>query len=280
MDQEGSNSRRRSSRLAARGVVGTPRAEVVKKPPKTSEKPKRSKRKTSEEIIELPDAKKIKTEVTTSSDEVNKAEDNKTNNLTNDLSAVTPINVDNIENNEEPNDKSANDELTEKIIEKTPVNNEEKEKIDSSLKADDEEQIKNLEITEQPKNEVEESISIPVKLENSNGNDEVAKPVDNIGFSTANGDTEEMKLTTNGNKSAPESEAIEPIKVRHGDTNHVVETELIKAIPVTAITNINKDASNDGQVTKEHVVENSVGNVAVTADAKAPIVDQSSTVMS
>lgn len=280
MDQEGSNSRRRSSRLAARGVVGTPRAEVVKKPPKTSEKPKRSKRKTSEEIIELPDAKKIKTEVTTSSDEINKAEDNKTNNLTNDLSAVTPINVDNIENNEEPNDKSANDELTEKIIEKTPVNNEEKEKIDSSLKADDEEQIKNLEITEQPKNEVEESISIPVKLENSNGNDEVAKPVDNIEFSTANGDTEEMKLTTNGNKSAPESEAIEPIKVRHGDTNHVVETELIKAIPVTAITNINKDASNDGQVTKEHVVENSVGNVAVTADAKAPIVDQSSTVMS
>lgn len=280
MDQEGSNSRRRSSRLAARGVVVTPRAEVVKKTPKTSEKPKRSKRKTSEEIIELPDAKKTKKEDTTSSDVVNKVKDNKTNVLINDISGVTPINVDNVENNEEHNDKPANNEQTEQTIEKTPINNEEKEKIDSSFKADDKEQVKTLEITEQPKNEVEESKSVPVKLENSNGNDEVAKSVDDIEFSTANGDTDEIKLATNGNKLAPESEAIEPIKVCHGDTNHVVETELIKAIPVTAITNINNDASNDGQVTKEHVVEKAIDNITVVADAKAPIMDQSSTVLS
>lgn len=124
MDQDVGN-RRRSSRLAARGVVVTPKADAsLKKIAKSSEKPKRAKRKTTEEeVIELSDAKKTKTEDKTS-DEVDNPKEKQTNSVKkNDVSAIksdgsTSIDVDNVEEVDvELNDKTGVKKETETLLE-------------------------------------------------------------------------------------------------------------------------------------------------------------------
>lgn len=133
MDQEG--GRRRSSRLAARGV-STPKTETIKKALKSSEKPKRTKRKTAEEVVELSETKKNKT-----SEEI----DNPNDIEKNEVSDVTPMdeaaNETNVEETDKPTIEDKTDTLaqdsTEEIIENIPVANEEKEKADTSLTIDD-----------------------------------------------------------------------------------------------------------------------------------------------
>jgi len=313
MDQEG-NGRRRSSRLAARGIVTTPKAEpIVKKSVKSSEKPKRSKRKTTEEIIELPEAKKTKTEDKASSDEIDNPEKNKTNNVDeNDVSGISPMDVDNVEETnvsaqsdvekkdlptvEEKTDVPLEDSKVQEVVEKLPVANDEKEK-DKSVETEDKKseiteepiKIKEPEIIEQSKND--EPRQEPVALENTNGKsddkektDSVEEIVNNdIGFCVAtkdvvtpNGDTEEQVKATNGDDPITVVEAIEPIKVLH------VETDLKAVTANTAITT-NNDEPVIEQVEKE--LDKAVGNVVdnninASADDNAPKVDQLSTVVS
>jgi len=319
MDQEGNNGRRRSSRLAARGIVTTPKAEIiVKKTVKSSEKPKRSKRKTTEEIIELPEAKKTKTEDKTASDDIDNPEENKTNNVDeNDVSGISPMDVDNVEETnvspsdvekkdlktvEEKTDVLLEDSKDQKAVEKLPVTNDDKEKDNKSVDETEDEKsetteelikVKDPEITEQPKNDTsqDEAKPGPVALENTNGKSEekekiesVEEIVNDIGFCVAtkdvvtpNGDADEQ-VKSNGDESITEIEAKEPIKALHDDTNHVEETDL-KAVTATTAITTNNDAPIVGQVEKEldNVVDN---NISASADDNAPKVDQLSTVVS
>lgn len=240
MDQESISGRRRSSRLAARGVT-TPRTEVtVKKTVKSSEKPKRSKRKTTEEVIELPEAKKTKTENKTSSDEIDNVETNNANDV--EKNEVSAMDVDNNEtnvlpsSNVEENDKPTIEDKTDvptqdskeqEIVENIPVAKEDKEKVDASLSTDDKKpeaaedsaKIKDPETTEPPKNDVsqEETKPEPVVSENSNGTigeKETVEPVEvtkiDTGFRVATKDT----LTSNGNAN----DKVKPeIKSTNGD---------------------------------------------------------------
>ncbi|KAL5236641.1 hypothetical protein ACI65C_004051 [Semiaphis heraclei] len=317
MDQEGTG-RRRSSRLAAKGIVTTPKVEtIVKKSVKSSEKPKRSKRKTTEETIELPEAKKTKTEDKTSSDEIDNPEKNKTNNVDeNDVSGISPMDVDNVEETnvsasdvekkelptvEEKTDVPLEDSKDQEVVEKLPVANDEKEK-EKSVETEDKKseiteepiKVKDPEIIEQPKNDSfkdEPRQEPPVALENTNGkSDEKEKiePVEetvnnDIGFCVAtkdvvtpNGDTEELVKATNGDDPITVVEEIEPIKVLH------VETDLKAVTATTAIATKNDEPVNE-QVEKE--LDKAVGNVVdnninASADDNAPKVDQLSTVVS
>jgi len=333
MDQEGNNGRRRSSRLAARGIMTTPKTDTVKKTLKTSEKPKRSKRKTTEETIELPDAKKTKTEDKISSDKADNPGENETNNVDNvendisgispmdvenDVSGISPMDADNVETDvilpsdekkdlptiEEKTDVSLEDSKDQKVVEKLPVINDEKEKDKTSVEIEDTKpeiteeviKMKDPEITEKPENDVsqDEPKQEPVALENSNGKNNEKKTVESvedivnndIGLRVAtkdnvtpNGDTEEQVKSTNGDQSITE-EAIEPIKVLHDDTNHV-ETDL-KAVTTTTAITTNNDVPIVEQVEKEldKVADNVVDNISVSADDNAPNVDQLSTVVS
>jgi len=330
MDQEGNNGRRRSSRLAARGIVTTPKAEIiVKKTYKSSEKPKRSKRKTTEETIELPEAKKTKTEDKTSSDEVDNTEENELNNVDNvdkDISGISPMDVDNVETNvsppsnveekdspivEEKSDILLEDSKDQEVVENLPVTNDEKdekEKNNMSVETEKEKteiteeliKIKDPEITEQPNNDVPQDEPEPEPkqdpaLENSNGKSDEKETIESvedivnndIGFCvttkdivTPNGDTDEQVKSINGDESITETEAIEPIKVLHDDTNHV-ETDL-KAITTTTAITTNNDVPIVEQVEKEldKAADNVVDNINVSADDNAPNVDQLSTVVS
>jgi len=219
MDQEG-NGRRRSSRLAARGVMTTPKAEsIVKKTLKSSEKPKRSKRKTTEEIIELPEAKKTKTEEKKSEDKVDNPGKNVTNdvnNVENDVSGILPMDVeendisgispiDNDETNvsppsdvekkdlptiEEKTDEPLEDSKDQKVVEKLPVTGDEKEKDNMLVETKDEKpeiteeliKKKDPEITEKPDNDAseDEPKQEPAALENSNGENKTIESVEEI----------------------------------------------------------------------------------------------------
>lgn len=319
MDQEGNNGRRRSSRLAARGIVTTPKAEtIVKKTVKSSEKPKRSKRKTTEETVELPEAKKTKT------DDIDNPEKNETNNVDeNDVSGISPMDVDNVEETnvsppsdvekkdlptvEEKTDELLEDSKDQEAVEKLPVTNDEKEKDNKSVDETKDEKsevteepikVKDPEITEQPKNDTsqDEAKQEPVALENTNGKIEekekiesVEEIVNDIGFCVAtkdivtpNGDTDEQVKSTNGDESITDIEAIEPIKALHDETNHVEETDL-KAVTATTAITTNNDAPIVDQVEKEldKAADNVVdNNISASADDNAPKVDQLSTVVS
>lgn len=301
MDQEG--GRRRSTRLAARGV-STPKTETpVKKTNKNSEKPKRAKRKTVEEVVELPDSKKSKTDDDTSFDTTDKPE-NKTNNVEqNDVSSVTPMDEDNKEENDnkpavvEKADVSIQD--SKEQTDKNSASNEKKENIDIVLEEKQPEVNKEPEIVEQLKNDVsqEKPLQEPVVLENTNGKIDDKKTVESVkeinndnGFCVAakditpNGDTDtQIKSTTNGDELVTEPEAIEPTKVIYDNTNHVAETDLKPVTtPPSVNTTTNNDVSGVEQVAKEldKVVDNAVDNVTVSADDNAPKVDQSSTIVS
>lgn len=169
MDQESGN-RRRSSRLAARGVATTPKPEiVVKKSLKSTEKPKRSKRKTSEEASETSISKKTKTEEKKSS----KALDEEKEKEINDVSTDVPMDVDNIEStvltssNVETNDKPEVEEKTDaplqdskdqEVIEKTSVTTNDEKKDSTSLPIDKMEKpqaTEEPEIKEEPADEKE-----------------------------------------------------------------------------------------------------------------------------
>lgn len=299
MDQEG--GRRRSTRLAARGV-STPKTETpVKKTIKNSEKPKRAKRKTVEEVVELPDSKKSKTEDDTSFDTTDKPE-NKTNNVEqNDVSSVIPMDEDNKEENDnkpavvEKADVSVQD--SKEQTDKSSASNDKKENIDIALEEKQPEVTKEPEIVEQLKNDVsqEKPLQEPVALENTNGKIDDKKTVESVkeinndnGFCVAakditpNGDTDtQIKSTTNGDELVTEPEAIEPTKVIYDNTNHVAETDLKPVTtPPSVNTTTNNDVSGVEQVAKEldKVVDNAIDNVS--ADDNAPKVDQSSTVVS
>lgn len=300
MDQEG--GRRRSTRLAARGV-STPKTETpVKKTIKSSEKPKRAKRKTVEEVVELPDTKKSKTEDETSFDTTDKPE-NKTNNVEqNDVSSVTPMDEDNKEENDKPAvvekaDVSIQD--SKEQTDKNSASNDKEENIDLALEEKQPEVTKEPEIVEQLKNDVsqEKPLQEPVALENTNGKIDDKKTVESVkeinndnGFCVAakditpNGDTDtQIKSTTNGDELVMEPEAIEPTKVIYDNTNHVAETDLkTVTTPPSVNTTTNNDVSGVEQVAKEldKVVDNAVDSVTVSADDNAPKVDQSSTVVS
>jgi len=135
MDQE--SGRRRSSRLAARGVVLTPRAEAaVKKTLKSSEKPKRTKRKTTEEeIIELPEAKKSKSETKTIPDEVDEPANIKTIEK-NDISDVEPID-ENDKKEDIKKDDIKNDDIKKEDIKKDDIKKDDIKKEDEDDKKED-----------------------------------------------------------------------------------------------------------------------------------------------
>jgi len=316
MDQEG--TRRRSSRLAAKGIVTTPKVEtIVKKSVKSSEKPKRSKRKTTEETIELPEAKKTKTEDKASSDEIDNSEKNKTNNVDeNDVSGISPMDVDNVEETnvsapsdvekkdlptvKEKTDVPLEDSKDQEVVEKLPVANNEKEK-DKSVETEDKKseiteepiKVKDPEIIEPPKNDSfkeEPRQEPPVALENTNGKSDEKEKVESvegivnndIGFCAAAKDV----VTPNGGTE-------ELVKATNGDdpitvveaTEPIkvlhVETDL-KAVTATTAITTNNDKPVIEQLEEEldKAVENVVDNNIASADDKTPKVDQLSAVVS
>lgn len=288
MDQEGNNGRRRSSRLAARGIVTTPKAEIiVKKTVKSSEKPKRSKRKTTEETIELPEAKKTKTEDKTSSDVIDNPEENKTNNVDeNDVSGISPMDVDNVEETkvsppsgvekkdlktvEEKTDVPLEDSKDQEAVEKLPVTNDDKEMDTKSVDETEDEKsetteelikVKDPEIIEQPKNDTsqDEAKQGPVALEKTNGKSEekekiepVEEIVNDIGFCVATKDV----VTPNGDTD-------EQVK-SNGDESI---TEMDAKEPVKAL----HGETNHVEETDSKAV---TATTAITTNKDAPIVDQ------
>ncbi|KAF0765663.1 bud site selection protein 27-like [Aphis craccivora] len=267
MDQEGNTGRRRSSRLAARGIITTPKAEsIVKKTLKSSEKPKRSKRKTTEEIIELPEAKKTKTEEKKSEDKVDnpgKNETNDVNNVENDVSGISPMDVENdisgispIDDNdetgvsppsdvekkdlptiEEKTDEPLEDSKDQKVVEKLPVTGDEKEK-DNIISVDTKDEkpeiteikIKDPEITEKPENDVsqDEPKQEPLALENSNGKNNENKTIESVEEIVNN----DIELSVAAKDIiTPNGDTDEQVKSTNGDQS-ITEKEAIEPIKV------------------------------------------------
>jgi len=289
MDQETGSVRRRSSRLAARGITTTPKVETTgKKTAKSSEKPKRTKRKTNEEVIELPEVKKTKTD-NKLDDKLEDAKEVKTNNVEKNVSdVITPMDVDNVvETYVSPPSNVKNNNALQTVGEKTDEISKEEEKVGvktsseiekdktAASLADDKVQpvaAKDpIKIIEQENSDVsqKEQEQEPVALDNTttNGDNDKGKAElmvesvkKDIGlFVTAkdtvtpNGNIVDQTKATNGDdKPVAESEAIEPSKVLNDNTNHVVETDL-KAITINTatITASNNDTLNVEQVGKE-----------------------------
>jgi len=316
MDQETGSGRRRSSRLAARGIT-TPKAETaVKKTAKSSEKPKRAKRKTAEEVIELPEAKKTKTD----DQPDNKVNDPKeeTNDVEkNDASAViAPTDVVNVETDGSPPSGVKNNDLQtvgEKTDENASLKDSKEEEVCEKTSSEVEKHIvaapaiddkiqpeiikESIQITEHEKNDVpkgepeQEPVALDNNMTKSESDDKktvelVVEAVKNdIGFcvtakdtATPNGNIVEQVKATNGDNK---SEAIEPIKGLNDNTNHVVETDL-KSVTINnaAITTSNNDTSSVEQVEKE-VEAKFVDNASVLAGDNTPsAVDQTSTFVS
>ncbi|XP_060857256.1 myelin transcription factor 1-like protein [Metopolophium dirhodum] len=320
MDQEGNNGRRRSSRLAARGIVTTPKAEIiVKKTVKSSEKPKRSKRKTTEETIELPEAKKTKTEDKTSSDEIGNPEENETNNVDeNDVSGISPMDVDNVEETnvsppsdvekkdlktvEEKTDVLLEDSKDQEAVEKLPVTKDDKDKDNKSVDETEDEKsetteelikVKDSEITEQPNNDTSQDEAKPgsVALENTNGKSEekekiesVEDIVNDIGFCVATKDVVTPNGDTDEQVKSNGDESTTEIEAKEPikalhDDTNHVEEKDLKAVTATTAITTNNDAPIVDQVEKE--LDNVVdNNISASADDNAPKVDQLSTVVS
>lgn len=295
MDQEG-NGRRRSSRLAARGIVTTPKADIiVKKTIKTSEKPKRSKRKTTEEIIELPEAKKTKTEGK-ASDEVDNPEENETNNVENvenDVSGISSMDVDNVETNvsppsdEEKKDLPAIEKKTDVVPledsedqevskdedlvdEKLPVTNDEKDKDNASVETEDDKseiaeeiiKMKDPELTEQPKKDVsqDEPKQELVALENTNGKSDEKEIIESEEI--VNNDigfcvaTKDDIVTSNGDTD-------EQVKSTNGDES-VTETVAIEPFKIYYVD------SNHVETDLKAVTT----TTAIATNKDVPVVDQ------
>jgi len=283
MDQETGSVRRRSSRLAARGITTTPKAEtIVKKTAKSSEKPKRTKRKPTEEVIELPEAKKTKTD-----DELDeKLEDSKeveTNNVEKNVSAViTPMDVDNVvKTYVSPPSSVKNNNALQTAVEKTDdtslEDSKEEEKVcvktsseiekDQTAAPSTDDKVQPevakepIQIIEPEKNEVsqKEREQEPVALDNTttNGDDDDKGKVElmvetvkkDIGFIVAAKDTVTAKdaVTPNGN-------IVDQTKATNGDDKPVAESE---AIEPTKVLNDNTN----------HVVETDLKAITINTAA-------------
>lgn len=312
MEQD--TGRRRSSRLAARGVT-TPKTEVVvKKTLKSSEKPKRTKRKINEDIEKLTDAKKTKIEEKTHN-EVETHKERKTNDIVmKDVSVVIEMDENNIKANMMLSKAEQNNKP---IIEKKPavistepckqtMDIDEKKEVDVPLESSDENQtetteeptkVKEPENNDQKENDVsqDETKQESVCLENVNGKKDEKETVEeeiiksdielcvNKDTVTPNGDTGDQEKPANGDEPVAETETIEPITVLQDDTNHIIETDLkAVSIPTIAITASNTDTTSVEGDEKEldKVVNNVVDNMSVTVENNTPNVDQSSTVVS
>lgn len=309
MDQEG--GRRRSTRLAARGVA-SPIAEspVVKKAVKSTEKPKRAKRKPTEDVVDLPDSKKSKSEEN-SSDETDKPEENKTNNIEkieevdepaipsikkdsqdeDDIPRVTGVIVRKNTDESIPDSKTQDDNISDADDKKEVVE-------DSEESANEEKQqpeTQEPEVAEQQKNDVSQEKPDLVAVENNGDDKKTAESVKAIivnndnGFCvaakdlvTSNGDTDAQINTANGEKETPKPEAVEPIKVLHDNTNHVAENDLKSVTSATVNTTSNNDVSGVEQVEKEQdkVIDNANDEIIVSTNDSAPNVDQPSTIVS
>ncbi|CAH1731131.1 unnamed protein product [Aphis gossypii] len=301
MDQEGNNGRRRSSRLAARGVITTPKAEsVVKKTLKSSEKPKRSKRKTTEEIIELPEAKKTKTEEKTSEDKVDnpgKKETNDVNNVENDVSGISPMDVENdisgispidadndetkvsppsdvekkdLPTIEEKTDEPLEDSKDQQVVEKLPVTGDEKEKDNMSVDTKEEKpeiteepiKMKDPEVIEKPENDVsqDEPKQEPVALENSNGKNNENKTIESVEEIVNN----DIGLCVAAKDIiTPNGDTDEQVKSTNGDQS-ITEKEAIEPIKVL------HDDTNHVETDLKAVTT----TTAITTNNDEPIIEQ------
>ncbi|XP_025196291.1 pre-mRNA-splicing factor CWC22 homolog [Melanaphis sacchari] len=303
MDQEG-NGRRRSSRLAAKGVVTTPKSEnIVKKTLKTSEKPKRSKRKTTEETIELPEAKKTKTEDNASSDKVDNPGENEIKEETNDttcfetkvdckiidtekeLSGVSSLNADNVETNvsppsevekkdlptvEEKTDAPLEDSKNQKVVEKPTVTNDEKEKDNMSVEIEDKKPEIAEEIIKMKDPEVTE------KPKNDVSQDEPKQ--EPVALENSNGENNEKKIesveeivnndigfcvATKDDIVTPNGDTDEQVKSTNGDQS-IVEKEAIEPIKVL------NDDTNHVETDLKAVTT----TTAITTNNDVPIVEE------
>lgn len=258
MDQE--SGRRRSSRLAARGIITTPKAEIIVKKAnvKSSEKPnKRSKRKTTEEIIELPEPKKSKTEDKSSSDEV---EENEVDNVAkNDISGISPMDVDeppikekkDLTKVEEKTAVPLEDSKDEEVVDKLPVTNEEKKEVNTSVKTEGE--TEKVIATVETKDE-QEKVDVSIEID-----EDIKKEV-------------EIKVETDNEKPEIEEDLmkIKNPEITEQPKNDVSQDEP-KQEPV-ALENTNGKSDENGTIEAvEEIVKNDIGFcVAATEDIKTP----------
>ncbi|VVC27147.1 Hypothetical protein CINCED_3A007643 [Cinara cedri] len=296
MEQD--NGRRRSSRLAAKGVTTPSRTESAsKKSAKSVEKPtpnKRAKRKIAE--VALPDAKKTKTAEEKSPGEINENNVEKTNATPMDVEVKESLSSSEVEKNEDIETMLIEIKQPE-IVENNliDVDIEKKEEVADTI-AVSEEAVSEETVSEKPVSEktVSETADEPVKkditeplnndvsqdtepkpdpvivVENSKGNDNKEEEVaeeqlnnDVDAVKDVNGDVNEVE-STNGNE-------LEAVEQNNGD----IETDLKAAVTAT-IPAANTILSNNDVSELENVAE----TVNVTPDDKAPNVDQSTTVVS
>lgn len=308
MDQEG--GRRRSTRLAARGVA-SPKVEspVVKKTVKSTEKPKRAKRKPTEDVIDLPDSKKSKSEEN-SSDETDKPEESKTNNIekiekTDEL-AIPSLKKDNQDEDDIPRvtgvivrkntDESIPDsEKQDDTISDADDKKDVAEDSEESVSEEKQPETQESGVAEQQKNDVSQEKPDIVAIENNGDDKKTAESVKAVIFNndngfcvaakdlvTSNGDTDAQINTANGEKEVSKPEAVEPIKVLHDNTNHVAENDLKSVTSATVNTTSNNDVSGVEQVEKEQdkVIDNANDDIIVSTNDSAQNVDQPSTILS
>lgn len=277
MDQETGSVRRRSSRLAARGITTTPKVEtIVKKTAKSSEKPKRAKRKTNEEVIESLETKKTKTDDKLD-DKLEDSKEVETNNVEQNVSAViTPMDVDNVvetyvsppsivKNNnalqtagEKTDDTSLEDSKEEEKVGVKASSEIEKDKTaepSTDDKVQPEVAKEPIKVIEQEKNDVsqKEREQEPVALDNTttngdnNDKGEVELMVETVKKDTGFFVTAKDTVTPNGN-------IVDQTKATNGNDKPVTESE---AIEPTKVLNDNTN----------HVVETDLKSITINTAA-------------
>jgi len=297
MDQETGSGRRRSSRLAARGVTTTtPKVETIaKKTAKTPEKPKRAKRKTTEGVVELPEAKKTKT--TNKDDEVGVVQQEQTTNSVekNNVSVViAPMDVDVVTEPDVSSPSSVkNNDTLQSVGEKTdgtpPKDSKDKEIVggekapaevgkDKIVAIDDKVQPEVVKVTTEQENSgiaQGEPEQEPVTLDNTTANGEsagketvvesaaVIDTVKNdVGFCVAAKDPPNGNVVIVVPAVADDQAKAVATAATNGDDKSVVESKPVVAVEPTKIV---KDSTN-------HVIETDLKAITVHNAAAAAAV--------
>ncbi|XP_050425863.1 protein SPT2 homolog [Adelges cooleyi] len=318
MDQESGSGRRRSSRLAARGVVAPPKPEVVKTP-KNEDKPKRSKRKQSDERPSSA-AKKLKTEddeplSSTPEKEECKTEENKVDTNKDQVDTTAPAKVADVVS--VPPSSENKEECVNADAEKTDVvKPQDPKEQDKTLQ--DEEKTMDVDVPTPPPEEKKDAEELkpvvevePVepqivkKIEEEPVTDakvignglsaekEAKKDVQPEKFEkeikavvkesiTSNGTVDAELKPSNGTGPKINSDAVETNEAISGNKPHVTDCEYSQKSIATVNNASNETATKEVASTEsEKIVDNAVdNNTIVSADSVAPNKDHSSTIQS
>ncbi|XP_050530055.1 uncharacterized protein LOC126899314 [Daktulosphaira vitifoliae] len=297
MDQESGIGRRRSSRLAAKGVVATPKPEIIKKTPKTTDKSKRQKRKQSEERPS-PIAKKSKTDDHTVDENDSDIDNEISNNVETESDQVDTVAVTTIPKKDEetPIVITGTSDPKKVIIDNASIDSEEQEKMDVELPSENKDEVeltkqellKEDSIHSQVEKIEEESVKIGEVNNFENGlpakdidlhSDNNEKGSNGVSNSSSNGTTDADSKQTNGAESITKSAVEENKKILCEGKNHLTESEINNCS--TILNNSNNDTTEQEKIeSNSKAIEKSVGNATMSSEGIASNVDKPSTIVS